>query len=189
MCVSSAKADRNVAHCQMGFRVVQPNVLADARAIRIGITICTNLLAICSVALRLDATPAGLCASHQYTPASCSRLFCITLKAESGMFISSQIDDGRALTSIWAGANLHVITTPTPISNKRQHARRDARRAVCRTNYTETNLVITSRLARECITRIIHTHSNRNIARSHIQFGGPTFISCRAARCSRCCAH
>lgn len=38
-----------------------------------------DLPAICSVAFRLTAMPAVLFASHQYTPESCSRLFCNTL--------------------------------------------------------------------------------------------------------------
>lgn len=37
------------------------------------------LPAICNVAFRLTATPAVDFASHQYTPPSCSRLFCNTL--------------------------------------------------------------------------------------------------------------
>lgn len=39
-----------------------------------------DLLAIWSEAFLLDAIPAVLLASHQYTPLSCSRLFCITLQ-------------------------------------------------------------------------------------------------------------
>lgn len=39
-----------------------------------------SIPAICNVAFWLTAIPAVLFASHQYTPASCSRLFCITLE-------------------------------------------------------------------------------------------------------------
>lgn len=66
------------------------------------------LPAICSVAFRLTAMPAVLFASHQYTPESCSRLFCITLcelkwngkyqirnyldqKTKAGIFFSNKI--------------------------------------------------------------------------------------------------
>lgn len=38
-----------------------------------------NLPAICNVAFLETAMPAVLLASHQYTPESCSRLFCSTL--------------------------------------------------------------------------------------------------------------